>query len=67
MAGKPSSDLSALLVEEFGVDPAKSVMIGDRLDTDIAFGNSCGMSTLLVLTGVSTREEVSEGLTLRSI
>lgn len=26
-------------------------MIGDRLDTDIAFGKSGGLSTLLVMTG----------------
>jgi 4-nitrophenyl phosphatase len=32
-------------------------MIGDRLETDIAFGLKGNISTLLVLTGVSTREE----------
>jgi NagD protein len=33
-------------------------MVGDRLDTDIAAGHNAGMLTVMVLTGVSTREEI---------
>ena len=33
-------------------------MIGDRMDTDIISGMESGMSTVLVLSGVSTRETV---------
>jgi 4-nitrophenyl phosphatase len=29
-------------------------MVGDRIDTDIAFGQSVGMATLLVLSGVTS-------------
>lgn len=32
-------------------------MVGDRLDTDIAFGTNGNIATLMVLTGVSTEEE----------
>jgi ribonucleotide monophosphatase NagD (HAD superfamily) len=35
-----------------------SVMVGDRLDTDIQFGHGAGVPTVLVLTGVSTIDEV---------
>lgn len=31
-------------------------MVGDRLDTDIAFGKMGGLSTLLVLTGERSHE-----------
>jgi NagD protein len=33
-----------------------TVMIGDRMDTDVVAGLEAGLHTILVLTGVSTRE-----------
>ena len=36
----------------------ESVMIGDRMDTDIIAGIESGLRTILVLTGVTTREQV---------
>ena len=32
-------------------------MIGDRMDTDVVSGLEAGMETILVLTGVTTREQ----------
>ena len=39
-----------------GCHSAEAVMIGDRMDTDIVSGLETGMSTVLVLSGVSTRQ-----------
>jgi len=39
VAGKPSGALLSLLQEHAGVDPATALMVGDRLNTDILFGN----------------------------
>ena len=35
---------------------AEAAMIGDRMDTDVISGMESGMSTVLVLSGVSTRD-----------
>lgn len=51
--GKPSTVLTELLNEEYGLDPARTLMIGDRLDTDIRFGK-ISMTAALVLTGCTT-------------
>jgi 4-nitrophenyl phosphatase len=56
--GKPEPLILQMALERLAVDPESSVMIGDRLDTDIVAGARAGMLTVLVLTGVSTREEI---------
>ena len=40
------------------VHSENTVMIGDRMDTDIVAGVMSGLETILVLTGVSKREDV---------
>ncbi|XP_033023013.1 glycerol-3-phosphate phosphatase [Lacerta agilis] len=56
--GKPSRYIFECVGKEFNIDPARTIMVGDRLDTDILMGNNCGLTTLLTLTGVSTLQEV---------
>jgi 4-nitrophenyl phosphatase len=55
--GKPEPTMLVLGSERLGLTPAETAIIGDRLDTDIVGGYRAGLQTLLVLTGVSTREE----------
>lgn len=35
----------------YNLDKSRMIMVGDRLNTDIAFGNKGGVDTLMVLTG----------------
>ena len=55
VAGKPERSLFDEAVRRTGA--SRGLMVGDRLDTDIAGGNRAGMDTLLVFTGVCTTEE----------
>ncbi|XP_075408778.1 chronophin [Tenrec ecaudatus] len=57
VVGKPSPYMFECIAESFSVDPARMLMVGDRLETDILFGHRCGMTTVLTLTGVSRLEE----------
>jgi 4-nitrophenyl phosphatase len=54
--GKPEIHAYEAILEAAGAAAGESVMIGDRLDTDIAIGKRIGARTVLVLTGVTSRE-----------
>jgi len=41
-----------------GIDFPSSIMVGDNLETDVKLANDCGMKSLLVLSGVTSREMV---------
>lgn len=56
--GKPSKILAELLSEEHGLDPSRTLFVGDRLDTDVKFGKDGGMKSALVLTGCTTAEKL---------
>src|SRR5215213_7534209 len=55
VAGKPFPFLMDLSLEKLGSTSEETLVIGDRLDTDIAAGQAAGCPTALVLTGVSTK------------
>jgi 4-nitrophenyl phosphatase len=57
VAGKPSSSLMELALERLGARKEETLVVGDRLETDIAAGQAVGCPTALVLSGVSTREQ----------
>jgi HAD superfamily hydrolase (TIGR01450 family) len=58
--GKPSEHARAAAMERLGVDPAECLIVGDRLDTDLLMGDRAGMTTVLVLSGVSDRGDIPE-------
>jgi 4-nitrophenyl phosphatase len=57
--GKPAPPLYQQALARMGTAPDATLVIGDRLDTDILGGVRLGMPTALVLTGVSHREELA--------
>lgn len=60
IAGKPGSEILRRAAESIG--SKNPLVIGDRLDTDIAGACAAGMHSLLVLTGVSTADEARNAL-----
>lgn len=58
VVGKPNPLLIRQLMEQNSLTASSTLMVGDRLDTDIMFGNGGGISTALVLTGVSEMSDV---------
>ncbi|XP_078432936.1 phosphoglycolate phosphatase 1A, chloroplastic-like [Wolffia australiana] len=58
VVGKPSTFMMDYLANKFGITKSQICMVGDRLDTDILFGQNGGCRTLLVLSGVTTLERL---------
>jgi NagD protein len=56
--GKPNPLMMRTALNYLDVHSEDTVMIGDRMDTDIIAGVESGMETILVLTGVTRREDV---------
>ncbi|MFO1037649.1 MAG: HAD-IIA family hydrolase [Geminicoccaceae bacterium] len=56
--GKPNPLMMRAALTEIGAHAKDAVMVGDRMDTDIVAGTETGMDTILVLSGVTRREEV---------
>ncbi|MCD7863613.1 MAG: HAD-IIA family hydrolase [Lachnospiraceae bacterium] len=55
--GKPNPLMMRSALKMLGVHSEESVIIGDRMDTDIVAGIESGLDTVLVLSGVTSREE----------
>ncbi len=56
--GKPQPEMALLAMEETGFSKEETVILGDRLYTDIACGVNAGISTVFVLSGEGTMEDV---------
>ncbi len=59
IAGKPSSLITQVALEQLGLPPERCMMVGDRLETDIRMGQQAGMVTAVVLTGVTKQGDVA--------
>lgn len=58
--GKPNPLMMRTALNYIEVHSENTVMVGDRMDTDIIGGVEAGLETILVLSGVTKREEVGQ-------
>jgi len=58
--GKPSPFMMRSALNYLGVHSENTIMVGDRMDTDIIAGIQSGMETTLVLTGVTSLKQIEE-------
>lgn len=61
--GKPYTPSGDGVKARFNLPASKIAMVGDRLYTDIAFGNNNGFKSVLVLTGETTRDMLKDSQT----
>ena len=52
--GKPEPTMLHAAIDILHADPSRTLVVGDRLDTDIAGAKAAGLASALVLTGVAT-------------
>ena len=58
--GKPNPLMMRTGLKMLGCNPDETVIVGDRMDTDIVAGVESGLETVLVLSGVTTTESMQE-------
>lgn len=61
VCGKPNKGMMDSILAHHNLDKSRTVMVGDRLNTDMKFGSSNGIDTLLVLTGIELESTVQDG------
>jgi 4-nitrophenyl phosphatase len=57
--GKPSPTLYQMALKHLGADPERTLVLGDRLETDILGAVLLGLKSALVMSGVTTREQLA--------
>jgi 4-nitrophenyl phosphatase len=60
--GKPSDYAREMALDRLGVPAEECLVVGDRLDTDVALGARAGMTTALVLTGIVREDRLEAEL-----
>jgi len=58
LVGKPSPLMIDYIVDKYGCNRERICMVGDRLDTDILFGQNNGLLSCLTLSGVTTETKL---------
>lgn len=58
--GKPEPEMALLSMERYGYTPEETMLIGDRIYTDIACGVNAGIDTAFVLSGEGVPEDIEK-------
>ena len=58
--GKPERSIFELALAKLGSSKENTAIVGDRLDTDVLGGHNAGLTTILVLSGATTRQDVDD-------
>ncbi|MFP8955274.1 HAD-IIA family hydrolase [Natrialbaceae archaeon A-CW3] len=58
--GKPSAIAADAALDRLGSEPERTLIVGDRLNTDVELGRRAGMGTALVTTGVMGRADLAD-------
>lgn len=58
--GKPNTPAFDYIRRRWNIDPERTMMIGDRTNTDVKFGRDHGLKTLLVLSGCHQLEDIMD-------
>ena len=57
IVGKPSPIILGVALAALGVTAREAVIVGDRIETDIAMGKALGLATVLVLSGITAADD----------
>jgi 4-nitrophenyl phosphatase len=57
VVGKPEPEIYLFALERLNTSPSETLVVGDRLDTDIAGAQKIGCRTALLLSGVATEAD----------
>jgi NagD protein len=57
IVGKPSPIILEVALQALGCPASDSVIVGDRIETDMVMGRRMGLATILVLSGVTRPDD----------
>jgi len=60
IVGKPSRHMAEALLERIALPPADTILVGDRIGTDVRMAHEAGMASALVLTGATPRSALAD-------
>jgi 4-nitrophenyl phosphatase len=58
--GKPSTDIAELALKMLNLPKSSCIVVGDRMETDILFAKNAGIDSALVLTGVTSKDDLKK-------